>query len=68
MFIHFFSFPLTREIYQIPKSKDMVLLSISYVKTIHFKPQNQLGKGVPHEAQKKWLIKGLVNKVLGLDG
>ena len=69
IFNHFCSFPLTWETYQnSKKARIMFFLSISYLKTIDFKPQINWGKGVPHKSPKKWLIKGVVNKVLGLDG
>ena len=63
-----FHFLWSEKFTKIPKSMDMFLLSISYLKTIHFKPQNQLGKGGTLQIPEKVINKGKVNKVLGLDG
>ena len=67
-FHSFLSFPLTWEIYQNSKKQGYVFLINLLLKNYWFQAPNQLGKGVPHKSPKKWLIKGVVNKVLGLDG
>ncbi len=64
--IHFFSFPLTWESYQNSKRIGYISFINLLFKNYSFQAPNQLGKGVPHKSQKKWLIKG--SKVLGLDG
>ena len=69
IFIHFFSFPLTCEIYQNSKKQGSCFLISLLFKNYWFQAPNQLGKGVPHKSPQKWLVlKGAVNKVLGLDG
>ena len=67
MFIHVFSFPLTWEINKDSQKQGPFCLSNPLFKNYWFQAPNQLGKGVPTNPQKR-LIKGVVNKVLGLDG
>ena len=62
----FFHFLWPEKFTKIPKSKDHFYLSIPLFKNCWFQAPNQLGKGVPHKSPKKWFIKGVVNKVLGL--
>ncbi len=62
-----FHFLWPEKFIKIPKSMDMFPLSISYFKNYSSQAPNQLGKVVPHKSQKK-NNKGIVNKVLGLDG
>ena len=67
-FHSFLSFPLTWEILsKFQKAWIFFLINLLF-KNYWFQAPNQLGKGVPHESQKKRLIKGVVNKVLDLDG
>ena len=56
MFIHTFSFPLTWEIYQHSKKQEYFLLAISYLKTMHFKPQINGERGGTPQAPKKWFL------------
>ena len=58
IFIHFFSFPLTWEIYQNSKKYGYVSFINLLFKNYSFQAPEQLGKGVPYKSQKKWLIKG----------
>ena len=69
MFIHFFHFLWPEKFIKIPKKKHCYFFLINLLfKNYWFQAPNQLGKGVPHKSPKKWLIKGVVNKVLDLDG
>ena len=62
----FISFDL-RNLPKIQKVRIWFFINL-LLKNYSFQTPNQLGRGVPHGAQKKWLIKEVVNKVLGLDG
>ena len=65
-FISFISFDL-RNLSKFQKAWIFFLINLLF-KNYWFQAPNQLGKGVPHKSPKKWLIKGIVNKVLDLDG
>ena len=68
IFIHFFHFLWPEKFIKIQKKAWIFFLINLLFKNYWFQAPNQLGKGVPHKSPKKWLIKGVVNKVLDLDG
>ena len=75
MFIRFFHCLWPEKLPQFPKAIGF-LLSTSYLKTIYFKPQINWGihflfillPSVSRVFRKTWFLKGVVNKVWGLDG
>ncbi len=62
-----FHFVWPEKFTKIPKSKDMVLYQ-SLIKKLFISSPKSIGKGATPRAEKKWSIKGVVSKVLGLDG